>query len=75
MRGDRDANVMFSTCDGCAGLRVLLGGWGNQKSFIRDKEHDESKQTLVDVRFIPDFMEGCFSRGGRGGSAESIEVL
>ena len=50
VKGDRDANIMFSSCDGCDGYRVLIGGWANQKSFIRDNEDDGNLQTLVDVR-------------------------
>ena len=50
MKGDRDANIMFCPCDGCDGYRVLIGGWANQKSFIRDNEDDENLQTLIDVR-------------------------
>merc|ERR1719427_1701161 len=47
VKGDRDANIMFSPCDSCQGYRVLIGGWANTKSFIRDKGNDESVQTLV----------------------------
>ena len=50
VKGDRDANIMFCPCDGCDGYRVLIGGWGNQKSFIRDNKNDGNLQTLVDVR-------------------------
>ena len=50
VKGDRDANIMFCPCDGCDGYRVLIGGWANQKSFIRDNENDGNLQTLVDVR-------------------------
>ena len=49
MKGDRDANIMFSPCDGCQGYRVLIGGWANTKSFIRDIGNDGSVQTLVQV--------------------------
>merc|ERR1719336_3335680 len=38
VKGDRDANIMFSPCDGCDGYRILLGGWGNYQSFIREEE-------------------------------------
>merc|ERR550539_1709923 len=48
VKGDRDANIKFSSCDGCDGYRVLIGGWANQKSFIRDNEDDGNLQTLVD---------------------------
>ena len=50
VKGDRDANIMFCPCDGCDGYRVLIGGWANQKSFIRDNENDGNLQTLVNVR-------------------------
>merc|ERR1711953_662860 len=49
VKGDRDANIMFTPCNGCQGYRVLLGGWANQKSFIRDNEHDDRDQTLVET--------------------------
>jgi len=49
VKGDRDANIMFTPCRGCQGYRVLLGGWANQKSFIRDNEHDDRDQTLVET--------------------------
>ena len=53
MKGDRDANIMFSPCDGCDGYRILLGGWDNYQSFIREEglESDE-ETTLVVVSFI-----------------------
>ena len=54
VRGDRDANIMFTQCGGCRGLRVLLGGWANQKSFIRDEYRDPTgrDQTLVQVGLL-----------------------
>ena len=54
VRGDRDANIMFTQCSGCRGLRVLLGGWANQKSFIRDEYRDPTggDQTLVQVGLL-----------------------
>merc|ERR1712115_763665 len=56
VKGDRDANIMFTPCSGCQGYRVLLGGWDNQlgwASFIRDNEHDGKDQTLVQT---PDIL-------------------
>jgi len=49
VKGDRDANIMFTPCDGCDGYRVLIGGWANQQSFIRDEANDKegNDQTLV----------------------------
>ena len=52
VKGDRDANIMFTPCNGCQGYRVLLGGWANQKSFIRDNEHDDRDQTLVEASLL-----------------------
>jgi len=48
VKGDRDANIMFSPCDGCDGYRILLGGWGNYKSFIREEGLESNEEaTLV----------------------------
>ena len=54
VKGDRDANIMFTPCDGCDGYRVLIGGWGNQQSFIRDEANDKegNDQTLVQVSLV-----------------------
>merc|ERR1719336_1716142 len=48
VKGDRDANIMFSPCDGCDGYRILLGGWGNYQSFIREEGLESNEEaTLV----------------------------
>merc|ERR1719336_942640 len=48
VKGDRDANIMFSPCDGCDGYRILLGGWDNYKSFIREEGLESNEEaTLV----------------------------
>ena len=53
MKGDRDANIMFSPCDGCDGYRILLGGWDNYQSFIREEGLESNEEaTLVVVSSI-----------------------
>ena len=53
VKGDRDANIMFSPCDGCDGYRILLGGWGNYQSFIREEGLESNEEaTLVVVSSI-----------------------
>ena len=53
MKGDRDANIMFSPCDDCDGYRILLGGWGNNQTFIREEGLESNDEaTLVEVSFI-----------------------
>merc|ERR1712029_229334 len=47
VKGDRDANIMFSPCDGCGGYRILLGGWDNYKSFISEEGGDQSNDQYV----------------------------
>jgi len=48
VKGDRDANIMFSPCDGCDGYRILLGGWNNYQSFIREEGLESNEEaTLV----------------------------
>ena len=59
VKGDRDANIMFTQCSGCQGLRVLFGGWANQKSQINDEYRDPNgrDRTLVEVGLLIMF---CF---------------
>ena len=52
VKGDRDANIMFSPCDGCDGYRILLGGWDNYKSVISEEGGDQSNDQYVVVSFI-----------------------
>ena len=54
VKGDRDANIMFSPCDDCGdGYRILLGGWDNYQSFIREEGLESNEEaTLVVVSSI-----------------------
>ena len=42
--------MLLSECDGCDGIQVVIGAWGNQKSALRDKFHGT---TLVTKDHIP----------------------
>ena len=37
MKTTSDAHIMLSPCYGCDGYEVVIGGWRNSKSVIRDK--------------------------------------
>jgi len=54
VKGDRDANIMFSPCDDCddcgdsdCGYRILLGGWDNYQSVISEEGRDQSNDQYV----------------------------
>ena len=54
VKGDRDANIMFSPSDDRGdGYRILLGGWDNYQSFIREEGLESNEEaTLMVVGFI-----------------------
>ena len=44
---------MFSPCNNCDGYRILLGGWNNNQSFIREEGLESNEEaTLVVVSLI-----------------------
>ena len=38
-----DAHVLLSPCKGCNGYEVVIGGWNNRKSVIREKKQGSDK--------------------------------
>merc|ERR1719479_64329 len=39
-RGTNDVHVLFSNCDGCNGFEIVIGGYGNQHSIIRENKQE-----------------------------------
>ena len=53
VKGDTDATILFSHCDGCDGYRITLGGWNNYQSLIMEDGLEAFEEaTLVVVSSI-----------------------
>ena len=46
VKTNSDAHVLLSPCEGCDGYEVVIGGWGNTKSVIREKKQGDAKVTV-----------------------------
>ena len=51
MKGSEEANILFSSCQGCDGYRITLGANCNSQSYI-SQEGGESGQRIYDVRRV-----------------------
>lgn len=52
-RGARDAIFYFTNCEGCYHYEIVIGGWGNSESTIRNKK-DDPDYVLTPVRHFID---------------------
>ena len=51
MKTTSDAHVLLSPCKGCNGYEVVIGGWNNRKSIIREKKQGGDKG-VVEVGLV-----------------------
>ena len=45
-RGSNDGHILFSSCDGCDGFEIVIGGWSNQYSVIREYKQEEDVEKI-----------------------------
>ena len=38
VKADSDAHILLPPCDGCDGYEIVIGGWDNTQSVIRDRK-------------------------------------
>lgn len=52
--GSNDGVILFSSCDGCDGFEIVIGGWSNQYSVIREYKQEKvggcGDCDVVDIR-------------------------
>ena len=46
-RGSNDVQVLFSFCHGCDGFEIVIGGWSNTYSVIREFKQENATKTQV----------------------------
>ena len=49
-RGSNDGHILFSSCDECDGFEIVIGGWSNQYSVIREYKQEDVERTAVGSR-------------------------
>ena len=61
VKGSNDAHVLFSACDGCDGYEIVIGGWGNTQSVIRQSKQvphpGYSVQNTPDILSATEYRE------------------
>ena len=58
LKSSSDGTILLSSCDGCDGYEVVIGGWSNTKSIIR-----EGKQSTKNLK--RDIIKVCFNRNNQ----------
>ena len=59
VKGLTDAVVLFSACDGCDGYEIVIGGWTNTQSVIRQSKQSINKiiQNTPDILSATEYRE------------------
>ena len=59
VKGSNDAHVLFSACDGCDGYEIVIGGWTNTQSVIRQSKQSINKiiQNTPDILSATEYRE------------------
>ena len=47
VKGDSGARILLSNCENCHGYEIVIGGWDNSQSAIRDGKQKETNQFLT----------------------------
>ena len=58
LKSSSDGTILLSSCDGCDGYEVVIGGWSNSKSIIR-----EEKQSTKYLK--RDIIKVCLNRNNQ----------
>ena len=46
-KGKTDAHLLFSNCPDCDGYEIVIGGWGNTQSMLREGKQKKDTQQKV----------------------------
>ena len=53
MKGKTDAHILYANCPTCDGYEIVIGGWGNTHSALRERKQKQDTQQKVST---PNFL-------------------